>query len=95
MAEQALVETMVAALDDNGWRKSLKLGLRDHSDADILRVLHAKRAASRYQSAKARADSSRWLQDHPEGGVANSSDTAAVTVTRRPGRRVRTRSGAH
>jgi hypothetical protein len=37
---------MVAALDVNGSRKSLKLGFRDHSDADILRILHEKRRFS-------------------------------------------------
>jgi hypothetical protein len=95
MAERALVETMVAALDVNGWRKSLRLGVRDQSDADILRVLHEKRAASRYQSARARADSSRWLQDHPESAGARNSDTGAATRASPGSRRSRTRDGMH
>ncbi len=41
MADWALVETTVAALDVNGWRKLLKLDFRNHSDAEILRVLHS------------------------------------------------------
>jgi hypothetical protein len=95
MAERALVETMVAALDVNGWRKFLKLDFRNHSDTDILRILHEKRAASRHQSARARADSSRWLQDHPESGGARSADTGAATPASPRSRRSRTRDRAH
>ncbi len=84
----------MAALDVNGWRKLLKLGFRDHSDADILRVLHEKRASSRYQSARARADSSRWLLDHPENAGVRSSDSSAATPARRRGRRSHARDGA-
>ena len=95
LAEQALTETMVAALDVDGWRKSLKLGFRDHSDAAILRVLHEKRAESRYQSARARAESSRWLQDHPENAVVRRSDTGAAKPASPRSRRSHTRDGAH
>jgi hypothetical protein len=95
MAERALVETMVAALDVKGWRKLSKLGFRDYSDADILRVLHEKRASSRYQSARARAESSRWLLDHPENAGTRGSDAGAATPASPRSRRSHTRDGAH
>lgn len=100
MAEWALRETMVAALDVNGWRKFLQLGFKQRSDEQILRVLHEMRANSHHQSPKAKADSSRWLQDHPEGSEAerpkaevSRSLTHPQPSTGRSGRRSRTRSG--
>jgi hypothetical protein len=65
MAERALDETLLRALDLNGYRKHHGLGYKLMSDAELLKRLHTQRARSPYQTPAAKAESERWLsQQH-------------------------------
>ncbi len=64
MARKAMSETLLCALDVNGWRAFRRLSFKDATDDDLLQTMHELRAKSRYQSAEARAESIQWLATH-------------------------------
>jgi len=64
MARQAMRETLLSALDVNGWRAFLHLSFKDSTDDELLRAMHEMRIESRHQSVEARAESTRWLAEH-------------------------------
>jgi hypothetical protein len=65
MAGLAMRETLIAALDVNGWRLFLEFEFRERSDAQLLRDMHRMRVKSRHQTQAARAESDRWLRENP------------------------------
>ena len=64
MAHQAMRETLLHALDVNGWRAFLEIPFQIRSDDELLQAMHKARAKSRYQSAEVRAESTQWLAAH-------------------------------
>jgi len=64
MAQKAMRETLLHALDVNGWRAFLHLSFKDSTDDELLRTMHELRAKPHHQSAEARAESARWLAEH-------------------------------
>jgi hypothetical protein len=62
MAERAKNETLLRALDVNGYRKHHEIGFDLLSDDELLERMHTKRAQSKYQSAAVKAESEQWLQ---------------------------------
>ena len=57
-------ETLLHALDVNGWRAFIQLSFKDRTDDELLRTMHKLRAKSPHQSAETRAESARWLAEH-------------------------------
>ncbi len=57
-------ETLLHALDVNGWRAFLQISFKDRTDDQLLQRMHKLRSKSRYQSAETRAESTRWLAEH-------------------------------
>ena len=68
MAQKAMRETLLYALDVNGWRAFIQMPFKYSTDDELLRALHELRAESRHQPADARVESVRWLAEH---GVAD------------------------
>ena len=64
MAQKAMRETLLQALDVNGWRAFMHLSFKYSTDDKLLRMMHTLRAKSRHQPAAARAESARWLAEH-------------------------------
>ncbi len=64
MAEKAMCETLLRALDVDGWRVFIQMPFKYSTDEDLLRALHELRVESKHQSAEARAESARWLEEH-------------------------------
>ncbi len=68
MANRAMEETIVYALDVVRIREDRKLSSKLVSDKQLLRVLHERRVRSKHIPIEARAGSERWLADHPKVG---------------------------
>jgi len=64
MAQKAMRETLLRALDVNGWRAFIQMPFKYSTDDELLRAMHESRAESHHQSAEARAESARWLEEH-------------------------------
>jgi hypothetical protein len=64
MQNLALDETLLRAMDLNGYRKHHKLRFKYLTDDDLQEAMHYQRADSPYQLADAKAESERWLQSH-------------------------------
>lgn len=64
MAQKAMRETLLHALDVNGWRAFIHMPFKYGTDDELLRAMHELRAESRHQTAGARAESARWLAEH-------------------------------
>jgi hypothetical protein len=59
-----MVETLLNALDVNGYRKHHQLGFSLLNDEDVLRSMHRRRVRSWHQSPQAKAKSEWWLREH-------------------------------
>ena len=66
MTNWAMQETIAYALDVVRFREDRKLSREDVSDEKLLRVLHERRAQSKYIPIEARAESEHWLASHPD-----------------------------
>lgn len=64
IAHQAMRETLLHALDVNGWRAFMEIPFQYRTDDELLQAMHKARVKSRYQSAEVRAESAQWLADH-------------------------------
>ena len=64
MAQTAMRETLLRALDVNGWRAFLHLSFEYSTDDELLRAMHEVRVESHHQPTEARAESARWLAEH-------------------------------
>jgi hypothetical protein len=64
MTQKAMRETLLRALDVNGWRAFLHLSFKYSTDDELLRAMHEVRAKSPHQLPEARAESARWLVEH-------------------------------
>jgi hypothetical protein len=64
MAHQAMRETLLHALDVNGWRAFLEIPFQYRTDDELLQAMHKARAKSHYQAAEVRAESTQWLVAH-------------------------------
>lgn len=64
MAHQAMRETLLHALDVNGWRAYLEISFKHLPDEKLLESMHRARTKSRYQSVEERAESKQWLAAH-------------------------------
>lgn len=61
MAELALAETLVKALDVDGFREFIGMSKDQISDDELLVALHERRTQSKYVSSGPRAASKKWL----------------------------------
>jgi hypothetical protein len=64
MAENAMRETLLHALDVNGWRAFIQMPFKYSTDDELLHAMHEVRVESHHQSPEARAESARWLEEH-------------------------------
>ncbi len=64
MAQKAMRETLLHALDVNGWRAFIHMSFKYSTDDELLQAMHELRAESRHQPADARIESTRWLAEH-------------------------------
>jgi hypothetical protein len=64
MAHQAMRETILHALDVDGWRAFLEIPFQYRTDDELLRAMHKARAKSRFQAAEVREESTQWLAAH-------------------------------
>jgi hypothetical protein len=64
MARKAMRETLLRALDVNGWRAFAQMPFKYSTDDELLRTMHKLRVESPHQPAEARAESARWLEEH-------------------------------
>jgi len=64
LAGCAMRETLLYALDVNGYRQFTEMPYKYMSDEKLLESMHKARAESRYLPAEARAESQRWLEEH-------------------------------
>ncbi len=64
MARKAMRETLLRALDVNGWRAFAQMPFKYSTDDELLHTMHELRIESPYQSTEARAESARWLEEH-------------------------------
>jgi hypothetical protein len=71
MAERAKDETLLRAMDVNGYRKHHEIPFVLVSDEALLERMHAQRAKSPYQPAKVKAESERWLARRANPKVRN------------------------
>jgi hypothetical protein len=76
MKERAMEETLSYALDVNGYRKYFQVGFNLLSDESLLWKLHCHRSQSKFAPADLRAESQRWLQDHPQESLRRKSKKA-------------------
>ncbi len=74
MAERAMRETLMHALDVNGWRAFIEMPFKYATDDQLLQKMHELRAKSRHQSDEARAESAQWLAAH---GIAERTGRPA------------------
>lgn len=65
-------ETLIAAMDVNGFRKHIELRFNFLSDDDLETRMHNERLKSPYQPPHLWAESKRWLQAHEAQGRAGS-----------------------
>ena len=73
MADRALRETLLHALDVNGWRAFIEMPFKYATDDQLLQKMHELRARSHYQSAEARAESTQWLAAQDVAGRSSVS----------------------
>ncbi len=71
LADSALEETLLYALDLEGYRSYLDISPKYYSDEKLLTLLHKVRAKSTHIPLAARAESEQWLRDHTEGKNRN------------------------
>jgi len=65
LARQAEELTLANALDIDGFREFMGLSQEEIGDEQILFALHRRRAGSPAIPAERRAESKRWLSEHP------------------------------
>ena len=66
MADSALEETLLYALDLEGFRSYLNIPAKRYSDEKLLALLHKSRASSNHIPPAARAESEQWLTEHDQ-----------------------------
>lgn len=66
MADSVLEETLLYALDLEGFRSYLNIPTKRYSDEKLLALLHRIRASSNHIPPVARAESEQWLRQHDE-----------------------------
>jgi hypothetical protein len=64
LARCAMRETLLYALDINGYRQFTETPYKYVSDEKLLESMHKARAKSRYLPVEARAESKQWLGEH-------------------------------
>jgi len=64
LADLAMRETLLHALDVNGWRAFLQISFKSRTDDQLLQSMHKLRSKSPHQSAEVRAESVEWLAEH-------------------------------
>ena len=64
LAKRAMRETLLHALDVNGWRAFIEMPFKYATDDQLLQKMHELRVKSRYQSPGACAESVQWLAAH-------------------------------
>ncbi len=75
LRDQAMDETLSAALEVNGYRKYFQVGYRSLSDEALLWKLHYHRTQSKFIPPQLRAESWLWLRDHPKEALNQETDT--------------------
>jgi hypothetical protein len=65
-------ETLISAIDVNGFRKHIQMRFNYLSDEDLLTRMHNERVKSQYQLGELRAESQRWLREHEAQGRSGS-----------------------
>jgi hypothetical protein len=81
MKDRAMGEMLSTALDVNGYRKYFQVGFNLMSDDDLLWKLHYHRSQSKFAPANLRAESQKWLQDHPRESLSSKSQNAKAATS--------------
>jgi hypothetical protein len=74
LAWRAKKETLLSALDLNGYRQFTEITPDLISDEALLKSMHTQRAKSLYVPAKARAESAQWLALNNDSASRRASD---------------------
>jgi hypothetical protein len=69
LAELALRQTLLSALDVNGYRQHIGISSKYVSDEKLLESMHRARVESPHLPAAVRAESRQWLHEHGIKGM--------------------------
>ena len=74
MTGWALLETQAFALDVDGFRTRFGISEEMMSDEDLLRILHERRAESKFIPDDACEESKQWLKEHSRKKKATTEE---------------------